>query len=59
MQVSVGDFGDVKQWLVKNVHSQGNLYSPPELIKNITGKELTVYPYLDYLNKKYSGLYGF
>ena len=54
-----GGFTEMKQWLVKNVHSQGNLYDPPALIKKITGKELTVKPYSDYLNAKCSRLYGF
>jgi carboxypeptidase Taq len=58
-QITNGDFKAVKEWLVKNVHSRGNLYNPPDLIKAITGKELTVDPYLGYLNKKYSSLYGF
>jgi carboxypeptidase Taq len=58
-QISKGNFRNVKQWLVKNVHSSGNLYSPAELIKRITGRELAVDPFLSYLNRKYSGLYGF
>jgi carboxypeptidase Taq len=58
-QITSGNFGAVKEWLVKNVHSRGDLYSPPDLIKIITGKELVVDPYLSYLNKKYSRLYGF
>ena len=58
-QITNGDFGAVKEWLVKNVHSHGNLYNPPDLIKAVTGRELTVDPYLDYLKKKYSRLYGF
>jgi carboxypeptidase Taq len=58
-QISKGNFRNVKQWLVKNVHRQGNLYNPPDLIKNITGRELTVDHYLNYLQKKYSRLYGF
>jgi carboxypeptidase Taq len=58
-QISKGDFRNVKQWLVKNVHSYGNLYNPPDLIKIIAGRELTVDYYLDYLQKKYSSLYGF
>jgi carboxypeptidase Taq len=58
-QISMGDFGKVKAWLVKNVHSIGNLYSPTDLIRKITGKNITVDPYLSYLNKKYSELYGF
>jgi carboxypeptidase Taq len=58
-QLEKGSFTETKQWLVKNVHNQGNLYDPPDLIKNITGKELAVKPYLDYLNGKYSKLYDF
>ena len=57
-QLAMGNFSNIKQWLVKNVHSYGNLYNPPELIKIIAGKELTVEPFLNYLNKKYSQLYG-
>jgi carboxypeptidase Taq len=58
-QLEKGNFKPAKQWLIKNVHTQGNLYDPPALIKKITGKELTVKPYLNYLNEKYSKLYGF
>lgn len=58
-QIARGEFGSVKQWLVKNVHSYGDLYDPPDLIKMITGKELTVDPYLNYLQDKYSKLYDF
>ena len=58
-QISMGDFRNVKQWLVKNVHRYGNLHSPPDLIKITAGKELAVDPYLNYLNEKYSRLYEF
>lgn len=58
-QLENGSFKETKQWLVKNIHSQGNLYDPLDLIKKITEKELAVEPYLDYLNGKCSKLYGF
>ncbi len=58
-QIEKGNFSSVKNWLVKSVHNYGNLYDPPELIRNIAGKELSVKPYLNYLNGKYSTLYGF
>jgi len=58
-QIEKGNFSPVKNWLIKNVHNYGNLYDPPELIRKITGKELSVKPYLNYLNEKYSKLYGF
>ena len=58
-QIEKGMFNPVKNWLTKNVHAYGNLYDPPELIRKIAGKELNVKPYLNYLNEKYSKLYGF
>jgi len=54
-----GNFQPIKQWLTKNVHSYGNLYDPPDLIKKITGEQINVKHYLEYLNKKYSDLYGY
>lgn len=54
-----GNFQPIKQWLTKNVHSYGNLYDPPDLIKKITGEQINVKHYLEYLNEKYSDLYGY
>jgi len=56
-QVAKGNFLPIRQWLTKNVHSYGSLYDPPDLIKKIAGEEISVKPYLDYLNEKYSKLY--
>jgi carboxypeptidase Taq len=58
-QITEGDLKNVKEWLIKNIYSYGNLYNPPDLIKKVTGKDLSVKPYLNYLNSKYSKLYGF
>ena len=56
-ELEKGNFTPVKDWLAQNVHSLGNLYDPPELIKKIVKKELTVEPYLKYLNEKYAKIY--
>ncbi|MGQ9641969.1 MAG: carboxypeptidase M32 [Candidatus Bathycorpusculaceae bacterium] len=58
-RLSKGNFKSIKEWLVKNVHSYGNLYDPADLIKKIAGTKLSVKPYLNYLHDKYSKLYGF
>jgi len=58
-QISSGNFQVIKQWLTKNVHHYGNLYDPADLIKRITGEEVSVKPYFNYLHRKYSKLYGF
>jgi carboxypeptidase Taq len=57
-QIEKGNFSPVRNWLIKNVHAYGGLHDPLELIRKITGKELNVKPYLNYLNEKYSKLYG-
>jgi len=58
-QVADGSFHNVKQWLVEHVHSAGNRYDPSDLIKQITGDEINIAPYLTYLTKKYATLYDF
>jgi len=58
-QIAKGNFHDVKKWLVENVHHYGDLYDPTVLIKKITGGEINAKPYLEYLNEKYSWIYGY
>jgi len=58
-QIAQGNFSDIKQWLIKNIHNYGDLYDPSDLLKKISGEELSVKPYLSYLNRKYSELYSF
>ncbi|MDH5494746.1 MAG: carboxypeptidase M32 [Candidatus Bathyarchaeota archaeon] len=58
-QISRGNFQNVKKWLAENVHQQGDLYDPPALIKKITGEQMNSKPYLEYLNKKCSWVYGY
>jgi carboxypeptidase Taq len=58
-QLAKGDFHNIKQWLVKNVHSYGNLYDPKDLLKKVTGEGINVKHYINYLNAKNSKLYGY
>ncbi|MFQ6073789.1 MAG: carboxypeptidase M32 [Candidatus Bathyarchaeia archaeon] len=58
-KIAKGNFRDVKRWLIDNVHHYGNLYDPAVLIKKITGEEINVKPFLEYLDKKYSWIYGY
>ncbi|MBD3190760.1 MAG: carboxypeptidase M32 [Candidatus Heimdallarchaeota archaeon] len=54
-----GKISKIIDWLITNIHKQGNRYDPLELVKEITGKELSTKYYLDYLETKYSDLYQF
>jgi carboxypeptidase Taq len=57
--IKKGDFKPVRQWLVDNIHSKGNLYDPADLVKEVTGESIRVGPFIGYLNRKFGALYGF
>lgn len=54
-QISKGDFGGLLGWLRENVHKHGMRYKGPELIKNISGSDLSAKPFVDYLKAKFLG----
>jgi carboxypeptidase Taq len=56
-QISQGYFHSIGKWLGENVHRYGNLYDPDELIKKISGEEINIAYYLNYLNEKFGQLY--
>ncbi len=58
-QLAEGKLQHVNDWLKTNIHSQGNLFDPEELIRRATGRTLDTQPYLKYLNEKYGKLYKF
>ncbi len=53
-----GEFSSIKKWLVENIHSKARFYEPDDLVMQVTGKELTATPFLDYIDKKYAELFG-
>lgn len=56
-EVSEGKLEGIREWLNENVHKHGCVYSPTELIKNITGEEINTKYFLEYLNNKYLSIY--
>lgn len=53
-----GDFGPLTQWLSEHVHRHGAMLKPVALIEAVTGEPLNSKYYCDYLEKKYSAIYG-
>ncbi len=53
-----GEFGVLRGWLRENVHRHGAKFTASELVERVTGGELSIEPYLDYLWGKYRPLYG-
>ncbi|MHA1331393.1 MAG: carboxypeptidase M32, partial [Candidatus Hodarchaeales archaeon] len=53
------DFSPVRLWLAKNIHSKGAMYDGLDFIEKITGEQLTVKYFKNYLERKYQQMYGF
>jgi carboxypeptidase Taq len=45
-------------WLRENIHRHGSVYPAKELCKRVTGKELDPDFFMDYLERKFGGIYG-
>lgn len=57
--VAKGEIAPVINWLKDNVHVEASMYDPADLVKRVTGKSLTAKPFLDYVEAKYSKIWGF
>ncbi len=57
-QIAAGQFDELLDWLRRNVHQHGRKYTPAELVKRVTGNELTAADYLAYIKAKFSEIYG-
>lgn len=44
---------NIIKWLNQNVHEKASFYTPKDLVKNITGKDLSSLPFINYLEKKF------
>lgn len=55
--LSKGRLDFIRDWLKENIHQYGRQYTPDELCRRITGKDLSEEPYVNYLRKKYNTLY--
>jgi carboxypeptidase Taq len=53
-----GEYVPLRDWLTQNIYRHGHAFSADELLKRTTGNSLQVRPYLGYLERKYSELYG-
>ncbi len=58
-QVGKGNYQNIREWLIKNIYDRGNLFDPPELLRQLTGRQIRVDDFINYLNNKYSQIYGF
>ncbi|AGK95211.1 carboxypeptidase M32 [Clostridium pasteurianum] len=57
-KISQGNLTIVHEWLNENIHKYGAIYKPTELIKRVTGEELSEKYFIEYLNKKFKKIYN-
>ncbi|HEX5839267.1 MAG TPA: carboxypeptidase M32 [Anaerolineales bacterium] len=57
-QICKGNFSELLAWLRSNIHRHGHKYDPQDLVQRVTGSRITPEPYIRYLTKKYSEIYG-
>ena len=57
-EIRRGEFGLLHGWLRQNVYRHGAKFTPAELVRRVTGHDISVEPYVDYLWRKYQPLYG-
>jgi carboxypeptidase Taq len=57
-QIRTGKFEQLLGWLRTNVHRYGRKYKPQDLLQKVTGSKITSEPYIRYLTRKYSEIYG-
>ena len=50
---------EITAWLKEKIHRYGSMYNSREVIQRVCGCEISARPLLDYLQNKYSRIYGF
>lgn len=59
LDIQRGHLLPLKDWLNHNIHQCGRQYSSADLLNRVTGRELSVDPFLSYLRTKIGDVYGF
>ena len=56
--VASGDLARINGWMKEHVFAKADILDADEWIRDITGEELTASYFLEYLERKYSEIYG-
>lgn len=57
--IAQGSLLPLRDWLKENIHQYGRQFTSKELVHRVTGHSLSSEPFLSYLERKFSKLYGF
>ena len=56
--IARGSFAAIRHWLRENIYVWGRRLDPADLLFKVTGEKLSVAPFLEYIEAKYTELYG-
>ncbi|MDR0388163.1 MAG: carboxypeptidase M32 [Treponema sp.] len=56
--IARGVFSAIRQWLRENIYTWGRRLDPADLLFKVTGEKLSAAPFLEYIETKYTELYG-
>jgi carboxypeptidase Taq len=56
-QISNGDFRPLREWLTENIYRHGRKLYPADLVKKVTGEEISAGPFLEYARDKFGKIY--
>jgi carboxypeptidase Taq len=57
-QITAGELYGLREWLREHVHRHGAKFTMPELLERVVGGPITVGPFVTYLKRKLSDVYG-
>jgi carboxypeptidase Taq len=57
-QIAAAELRDLREWLRENVHRHGAKFTMPELLERVVGGPIAVGPFVSYLKRKLSDVYG-
>jgi carboxypeptidase Taq len=57
-QIERGEFAPLRNWLKERIHIHGKKFTPTEMVKRVTGSELSARPFVEYVKTKYGDIYG-
>ena len=58
-RIAANDHRPLLDWLRTKIHCHGQRYRAGELVERVTGRPLSMQPFVNYLTEKFSALYGF
>jgi len=56
--LEAGDLGPLREWLRESIHRHGAKFTMPELLERVVGDSIAVEPFVAYLKRKLSDVYG-